>query len=313
MVTISRTTTFALAALPCSRARMAGLFAAGVLAAGCTQVEKLEDDGGSGNAGIPTEVQRAFDESCAISSCHDSAARQGGLDLSATAAPGIIGGQSSQSDLPLVELGNVQGSYLAVKMLPNPPAGSQMPIGVPPGVDNPTNIAIILGWIAGAPLPGGGGGEGGSTTEAPVDTTTDAPAESTGEPEVKLCGLEDVAPGEPNPFDIGMNAGQIPPDVGEASVVEVSVDTSAGEEPHPARRASASQISGLCIAATIPENDPRAGGPMAPSAKAGPSAPPRRRTTTSRAAADGPARTREFALRRYVPVIVTGTSSTLLS
>lgn len=196
-------------------ARMA-MAAVAALAAGCTQLEKLDDGGGPGNVGIPTDVQRAFDESCNLAGCHDSAARAGGLDLSATAAPGIIGGDAMQSDLPLVELGNVQGSYLALKLLPSPPAGLQMPPGITPGVNN----AIILGWIAGASLPGGGGEGEGSTTNEPTGSTTDEPpAEaSTGDSTVKLCGIADVAPSAPNPFDIGTNAEQIPPDVGEALV-----------------------------------------------------------------------------------------------
>jgi hypothetical protein len=81
------------------------------------------------------------------------------------------------------------------------------------GVDN----AIILGWIAGATLPGGGegGSEGASTTDGGEQTSeASTEAGSTGS-DIKACGLADVAPGAPNPFDIGMNAEQIPPDVGE--------------------------------------------------------------------------------------------------
>lgn len=189
----------------------------GLLLPGCAQLEKLDGDSGS-EATVPTEVQRAFNESCAIPGCHDSASRQGGLDLSAAGSAGIIGGQSSQSTLPLVELGNVPGSYLALKMLPNPPSGVQMPVGQPPGVDNPTNVAIILGWIAGASLPGGG--EGGSTTDTPAESSTSdtTPSEgtTTAGSDVKLCGLADVAPDVPNPFDIGAGAEQIPEDVGAA-------------------------------------------------------------------------------------------------
>ncbi len=185
------------------------LAALGLVLPACPQIEKVEGEGPGG--GIPTEVQRAFNDSCALAGCHDSSSRQGGLDLSPTGSPNIIGGMSSQSDLPLVELGNVPGSYLALKLLPNPPSGSAMPIGITPGVDN----AIILGWIAGASLPGGGegGSEGGTT-----DPTTAGSADGSGSSgsDVRLCGIVDVAPDAPNPFDIGMDAGQIPPDVGEA-------------------------------------------------------------------------------------------------
>jgi hypothetical protein len=188
----------------------AALVAVGLLPMACTELEKL--DTGTSGAGIPTDVQRAFDDSCNIAGCHDGAARAGGLDLSATAAPGIIDGDAILSELPLVELGNVQGSFLALKLLPNPPAGAQMPSGIEPGLDN----AIILGWIAGATLPGGG--EGGSTTDGGQDTaatTMPDPSEGSTGAQAKLCGLADVAPDVANPFDIGMNAGQIPPDVGE--------------------------------------------------------------------------------------------------
>lgn len=189
----------------------------GLLLAGCPQIEKVDDDG-PGEAGVPTEVQRAFNESCAITACHDSTSRQAGLDLSPTGAPSIIGGTSSQSPLPLVELGNVQGSYLALKLLPNPPSGTPMPPVDLPDTDDPTNVAIILGWIAGAQLPGGGGSEGGSTTDdPPAESSGSAEGESSsGGSDAILCGLADVAPEAPNPFDIGMAAGQIPPDVGAA-------------------------------------------------------------------------------------------------
>jgi hypothetical protein len=191
----------------------------GLLLAGCPQIEKTDDDG-PGEAGVPTEVQRAFNESCAITACHDSTNRQAGLDLSSTGSPNIIGGMSSQSTLPLVELGNVQGSYLALKLLPNPPSGTPMPPVDLPDTDDPTNVAIILGWIAGAQLPGGGGSEGGSTTdEPPAESSGSAEGESSsGGSDAMLCGLADVAPEAPNPFDIGMAAGQIPPDVGAALV-----------------------------------------------------------------------------------------------
>lgn len=192
---------------------IATLAAVGAALPACTQIEKVDDDGMAG-PGIPAEVQRAFDDTCAIAGCHDSGSRQGGLDLTATAAPSIIGGMSMRSDLPLVELGNVQGSFLALKLLPDPPDGLRMPIGGDvDGVDN----AIILGWIAGATLPGGEGGEsdGGSTTDGGGQTSNPGTDESSTGDGILACGLADVAPDAPNPFDIGMSAGQIPPDVGE--------------------------------------------------------------------------------------------------
>lgn len=190
-------------------------------ASACTQLEKVDDEGSG--AAIPTRVQEAFDVQCATAGCHDSAAQQAGLDLTAAAAPSIIGGQPIQSSLPLVELGNVNGSYLAIKMLEVVPegvtrSGNIMPQGG--DLESPEN-AIILGWIAGASLPGGGGGietdDGSMTDTGDDDGDTDEPATTTGS-EIVACGLGDVAPDAPNPYDIGMNAGQIPPDVGEALV-----------------------------------------------------------------------------------------------
>lgn len=171
----------------------------------CTQLEKIDD--GGGGAQIPDEVQRAFDESCATAGCHDANTQQAGLNLSAGASASVIDGSASQASLPLVELGNVEGSYLAIKILePMPPTGERMPPGREPGA----NEAIIIGWIAGLSLPGGGdAGSDGSTSASDGSGS----GESTG-PTMQLCGLADVAPSATNPFDIGTAAGQIPEDVG---------------------------------------------------------------------------------------------------
>lgn len=199
-----------------TRSTRCALVALGVGLMGCNELQKI-DDGGNMAAGIPDEVQRVFDERCNTAGCHDSA-RAGGLELTADVSPDIIGGSSTQSSLPLVELGNVQGSYLAIKLLPGNEQlqGSPMPLGQ--SLDDPAvaiDMAIILGWIAGATLPGGGEGgdtEGGNDSSDGGEQTDGGTTAA----EVVACGLDDVAPGEPNPFDIGMNADQIPPDVGMA-------------------------------------------------------------------------------------------------
>lgn len=129
---------------------------------GCDQVERIEQDGDGGNQNAaPRAVQAIFDQKCATAGCHDATTAQAGLSL----APGaeIVGKPSSQSPLPLVELGNPNGSYLVVKILPTPPEGTEramalMPIGAPLTGEE---LALIMGWIAGAPLEGGG--TGGST------------------------------------------------------------------------------------------------------------------------------------------------------
>lgn len=205
METLMRSTCFALAGL--------GL---ALGAAGCNELQKIDDGGGPG-ATVPDEVQRVFDQRCNTAGCHD-AAQAGGLELTAAVSPAIIGGSSVQSSLPLVELGNVEGSYLAIKLLPAHELlqGSPMPLGA--SLDDPAvaiDSAIVLGWIAGASLPGGGDGgesDGGTTTDGGMDSSDGG---STGS-DVVMCGLDAIAPGEANPFDIGMDAGQIPPDVGAA-------------------------------------------------------------------------------------------------
>lgn len=172
------------------------------VASGCVQVEKLDDAGQS----VPTEVQRVFDERCAIGSCHDSSTRQAGLSLAASDAAGIIGQPSSQnSSFALVELGSVETSYLAAKILPSPPPEIDL-VGdiMPPGADLSNNelatdVAIILGWIAGADLPGG---EGGSVGDDDDDDGLQA------------CGIVDVNPGATSPIDAGVEAGQIPISIG---------------------------------------------------------------------------------------------------
>lgn len=202
MATTSRFTIHSLAAL----SLMLG-------ATACNGLEKINEGNGPSGGGIPEDVQRAFDETCATPACHDSATASAGLDLSAAAAPSIIGGMSS-SPLPMVDPGNVNGSYLAVKMLETLPegttrTGARMPIGG--DFDNVNNL-IILGWIATANA--NAGGEGGATT---TDEPTDGGEEMTEGEDIVACGLDDVAaPGTANPFDIGTAAGQIPPDVGDA-------------------------------------------------------------------------------------------------
>jgi len=181
-------------------------------AGACNELERI-DDGGSSAAGIPEEVQRAFNDGCVLAGCHD-AARAGGLELTAGAAAGIIGGESQQSSLPLVELGNVQGSYLAIKLLPMSELrqADRMPLGR--DFNDPkvaTDNAIILGWIAGAELPGGDEGMG---TDAGMMTGTDG--SGSGDVEIVMCGYDVVAPDAPDPYDSGTEAGQIPVDVGTA-------------------------------------------------------------------------------------------------
>jgi hypothetical protein len=73
--------------------------------------------------------------------------------------------------------------------------------------------ALLVGWIGGAPLPGGG-------TGAPSDDDTGGD-DTEGETEdeeimVQSCDLADIAPSAPDPVEAGTASEQIPPDIGEA-------------------------------------------------------------------------------------------------
>lgn len=164
-------------------AARAALTALALVIPACGGVEPIGGTGESGGDEVPAEVVAAFEGSCALGGCHDATTRQGGLSLAAADLPSIIGAPSSGSPLPLVVLGDVQGSYVAVKMLPDDilstfgleRTGARMPTT---GDFTSPNNATILAWIAGAEFEGGGGetdtGESESESETgETDTTTD--------------------------------------------------------------------------------------------------------------------------------------------
>lgn len=134
-----------------------GATAATLLASGCAEQFEIIDEPQSSDA-IPPAVQDAFDRACATSGCHDAAVAAGGLSLAGQDAAAIIDAPSLQSELPLVEFGSVERSYLAIKMLADdalPPDSSRVGTRMPP---DPTDeelldMALIIGWIAGAELP----------------------------------------------------------------------------------------------------------------------------------------------------------------
>ncbi len=180
------------------------------LAAGaCKELVPIDD--GGGGAQVPTAVQEAFDRSCALSGCHGMGAAQAGLSLDAGASASVVGGSSS-AGIPMVTLGDVCQSYLALKimspdknMCDTQIAGALMPPGTRGDPDVQLDIAIILGWIAGAELPGGGSGGSGGTGGS-----------GTGGAFVG-CGLGDVSnKGLSSPVVAGDMAGMIPTDVGQA-------------------------------------------------------------------------------------------------
>lgn len=192
-------------------------------------------------AEIPEAVQRAFDASCVAEGCHDAPSRAGGLSLEAADSPGIVGGASSQSPLPLVTLGDLGSSYMAIKLLPDAqlPAGAErfedrMPQdGLEP--DDVEHVNTILAWIAGYGPSGTGGGESsasgtgsGEGTDGTADATSADPGDGSGTtddpdptgnsgnpPSNPACSVEEVTEGDvSDPLDKGDAAGQIPQLVG---------------------------------------------------------------------------------------------------
>jgi hypothetical protein len=186
-------------------------FAMIVLLAGCPAVEPTGEMPGGG--GVPAAVQARFDMYCQNdATCHIAGGVQA-PDLSpGGSAQGIMG--SSAAGMPYVTFGDVENSWLAQKLLPGTP-GQMPPIGHPQ--PTPEDVAIILGWIAGAPFPEE---ETDSATGTSMPTTTMTSGMTdmgTGMEEPQLCTLEAVAPAVDPAMavDAGDTATQIPTVIGE--------------------------------------------------------------------------------------------------
>lgn len=190
-------------------------------------------------AEIPEAVQRAFDASCVADGCHDAASRAEGLSLAAGDSHRIVGKDSWQSELPLVTLGDLGQSYLAIKLLPD----DQLPVGAVrfedrmpkdgPEPDDVEPVNVILAWIAGY---GPSGSEGGALTSTGTtasgssggtgdasgsgttgsDPTDSGPTTNTGGGTTHpACSVETVTDGAvSDPLDKGDAAGKIPLMVG---------------------------------------------------------------------------------------------------
>lgn len=204
---------------------------------------------------IPEAVQRAFDDSCAEAECHDASSQAGGLSLEPADSLAIIGGPSSQSELPLVEVGSLAGSYLAIKLLPADqlPSGAvrhrdPMPLGGYEGNDV-DNVNTILSWIAGYGPDGAGTGPGGTggtqgtgsgsgSADSEGSTGTSGPGPDTapddsddGGPSVPRCSVAGVTAGVvTDPLDKGDEAGRFPQVVGEALEANCGCHTLADRE-----------------------------------------------------------------------------------
>jgi hypothetical protein len=120
---------------------------------GCEQVTPLEQEDA---CVVPNEVQRVFDESCSDANCHGTQGAVGaGLSLAEGPSDELVERNSTQvGSLPLVAIGNVSGSYLAIKIQDGLP-GAQARLGLPmPPIDalSESDRALVIAWIAGAQL-----------------------------------------------------------------------------------------------------------------------------------------------------------------
>ncbi len=102
-----------------------------------------------------SNVAAIFSQSCAFNSCHGSAARAGNLDLEnrSTLYEQLVGRASMLApDVPLVDAGNPDGSFLYQKIAEcEPSAGASMPLNAPILL-SAESIAVVREWIAaGAP------------------------------------------------------------------------------------------------------------------------------------------------------------------
>lgn len=202
--------------------RRIAIISLGVLVGACG-LKKLDDQGGS--ACVPAPVQAVFDARCTLPGCHDGSAGGQGLSLLPGDSDAIIGQQAVQSPLPLVELGNPDGSYLALKMMAMPAmpiTGLRMPQGA--NFDDPVvqaDIALIVGWIGGAEFTGcgdSGGSDSSAGTTAPTTTVTTAATSDSGDttggtPGSYPCGLADLAPGVESPIVYGDGPDMIPTEI----------------------------------------------------------------------------------------------------
>ena len=133
---------------------------------------RFEDSGATMDAGCPNVVSTVFTPRCALSGCHTAADRAGQLDLqSPDLYPRLVGVPASGGPGFLIDAnGNPNDSVLYLKLTPNPPFGSQMPL-VGAKLD-PTTLACVASWIK-----SGSGADGGTKG---ADATSGQDAASSG-------------------------------------------------------------------------------------------------------------------------------------
>lgn len=160
----------------------------------CDQVVRLE---GTDGPCIPPAVQDAFDRSCARAGCHDADGSGAGLSLTSGASAGLLSATSSQTSIPLVTIGDLDGSYLAHKLLADPPTpimGGRMPVGYDPtNAEQVQDVAMILAWIAGTELAGCASAGGDTGGDAGDDATgVDDTGGGTASPRGLPCAVDEL-------------------------------------------------------------------------------------------------------------------------
>ncbi len=249
---------------------------------GCQQVTRIGDGGG---ACVPAEVQAAFDRSCGGASCHTAGGKEGGLSLDAGQAASAIGRTAVGSPLPLIELGNTEGSYLAQKIMSAPTiriTGARMPEGFSStNANQVADVNTILSWIAGGEFPdcgSGGTSDTGSTDTGNVGDGLPCDVEEVlatycrnchGDPPVgvafSLTSRDDLLAAAPTNPDVSL---------AEQAVVRMN-DDNAPMPPLPAARATAEEIAilsdwvdaGMPAGDCMPTYDPFAVDPVCTSGK----------------------------------------------
>ena len=117
-------------------------------AAPTSEAQPTGDPTGPDACDFAGAIQPIFTASCG---CHGGPQPQQGLSLAeGSAFAALVGVDSSQQPgTARVEPGDPAGSYLMIKLEPDPPVGAQMPVG---GALSPEQVARISAWIsAGAP------------------------------------------------------------------------------------------------------------------------------------------------------------------
>ena len=96
-------------------------------------------------------VARIFVPNCGGTACHGANAPQQELDLVSPGLASRVAGVAGKGcSAPLADPADPEGSLIYQKLTPTPPCGGQMPLARPPL--SRTDVACVLGWIAGLPL-----------------------------------------------------------------------------------------------------------------------------------------------------------------